>query len=801
MALLEKNQRGDFFPLGHSLEKVNFSVTMDERGIQESKRGPDSGQEPPAISSTPLASTLTPPRVRIKGKLQEVARLAWTRARVTLHDQMRPYKALSEKAKFSHNYVEPLCFWWGRNSRVFTGQCLPGTTVQAARGSEAMVINCTSHNYAGMYKASSRSEALQTLCLELLPVADFQAMPRLEAATHGAISEFMRADFCVTTSTGYGANCLALPALVGTDTVVILDDKCHNSVFTGLFLAQPRSIRKYVYGDMLQLERILEEVTGGDTKVLVVTEGIYSMEGEVPPLDDFSRLKARYNFMLFCDEAHSFLSIGATGRGCIEYWNDTHPDSPVPLDLIDLRTVTLSKSVGGIGGAIFGKSEFQAAIQTKLSLLREDASYESLSASTMVQLLWVLGQPTLVARNLKHVADMALFCRAELRRFGLYAYGDARVPTLPIYTGRPSHAGKLSYVLRSRGLLASPVVTPAVAFWEGRVRIILSAALRDKEVDELINISIAGTRRLGIVKPRAIQRRPYKNEAQPSGNEQEDHEEEQTYDYIRTLIYLDAESRPGRDNAATPSPEIARNSAIIEAGQASRRTYGVGSGGARWISGTFPPHLAVESLIARRVGVEDCLTYPDASLGMASTIAALSRSVIGYKKHYMLLPQTIPMPVSQGLAIASKRDAAEVSRYSNADSVYNIVRELSSASKAKVYLTVYLYVADQSSVRKLAATVERLCRSRHSRAGMTILIHSPYHLVENLVVRFEGVQLLICGSFFNTFGLPGGYAAGTVSMVQELRFTSRGYMYTTSPQPFVMDMLRAILESRPETQG
>lgn len=96
------------------------------------------------------------------------------------------------------------------------------------------------------------------------------------------------------------------------------------------------------------------------------------MEADVPPLDAMHRLKELYNFILLCDEAHSLLSIGTTGRGCLEYWNDNHPDAQVPSDLIDIRTATLSKAIGGIGGMIAGKAKFESAIRSHITQLRQD---------------------------------------------------------------------------------------------------------------------------------------------------------------------------------------------------------------------------------------------------------------------------------------------------------------------------------------------------------------------------------------------------------------------------------------------
>lgn len=223
-----------------------------------------------------------PPSVTPFDKIKEAGRLVLVRSRVFWRDihpeQAEPHVLLSLSAKFSHRYVEPLCFWWGKNSRLIVGQSLPTAQVQDIGGTTSTVINATSHNYAGFYKAEARSEELQKLCLERLPLADAAAVPLLESAAHSALAKFLGADFCYTTSTGYGSNYAAFPALMGdSKTVVIADKNCHNSMFTGMYLAQPGHGRllKFEHNDAEDLENILKEVDGRYEQVIVAVEGLY----------------------------------------------------------------------------------------------------------------------------------------------------------------------------------------------------------------------------------------------------------------------------------------------------------------------------------------------------------------------------------------------------------------------------------------------------------------------------------------------------------------------------------------------
>lgn len=768
-------------------------------------------------SSLAAPKTRRPPRVTSTEKVRELVRLAITRLRVLLNEQKGTRRPISQKGLFSYNYVEPLFNWWGANYRVLTTQCLGRVEASDALGSVTKLVNGASHNYAGFYKATSQAEELQRLCLEALPVSDTQAVPHLRDETHHAIADFFGADFCFTTSTGYGSNYIALPALIDCSTVVIMDENCHNSMFTGVFLASSPNLRKFKHNNMVHLELLLSGCIDESVNVIVAIEGLYrfvktilylswverlsvtdlgrrSMEADIPPLDLLHRLKKDYDFTLYCDEAHSFLSLGKTGRGCLEYWNDHHPESPLPWDLIDIRTGTLSKAIGGIGGIIVGKAVFQDIIRERIEGLNEQDNV-SLPSSTMVQTLWVLGQPLRIGRSLQRLAEIARFCREELERFDIFVYGDVGTPVLPVYTGRPSLSAKLSYALRCAGLLATPVCTPAVPFWESRVRINLSADFTDEEVNGLLHAVIHAAASVGMGRMRRISRSFFKTNVEVFDAEEDCNEASKVFDWVRSLITMDAAMGPHSDQRqlfdGTCGPRI------LDIGHGSRAQYGIGAGGARWICGTFPPHLVVEDLIARATGMEAALTYADASIGLASTIAALSRPLVGHKKHFMLFERGASQFVRDGLAMASKKEAPTLLGYVDLFQLVKQVRKLYRRNR-KLCLTVYVRVGEDSAHHLLSSILEEIAAITGPESVMTILLHcTSQYLNPRQLISFPSrmnIHVLVCGSFNRIFGLPAGFLTGPQSLIRELRYTSRGYMFTTSPPPFIMDMLRGALE-------
>ena len=721
-------------------------------------------------------------------------------------DRQNPYKPLSAKGHYQHYYVDPHCFWWGKNDRTILAQTMAIVEVQDRDGAKQELVNAGSHNYAGFYQKTYDSEELQRLCLERLPFADVKTVPSLERAMTQAVCEHFSSDFCCTSSSGFGSNLLALPAILDDTWLVLMDEKSHSSMYTGAFLARTGCIKKFQHNDMKQLKSMLEELGPKYENTLVAVEGFYSMDGTIPALAALHQLKQQYEFVLYCDEAHSFLSIGSGGRGCLEMWNDEHPKAPLPSNLIDLRTAALSKVVGGLGGVVFGSARFEKAIRARFNYLYERGE-ESVSTSTLVQALYVLGQPTRLTRQLRHLRDITVFCKKELQRFGVHVYGNAATPILPVHAGRPSMSAKLSYKLRQLGLLATPITLPAVKFWESRVRVTLSADFTDVHVNTLLDCIIEASQSTGITGKVKLPRRMYVY----SENSDEVGDEAEEYaacvGRIYELIRRDAASQAIYDS---PSKRIFHRNcgqAVIKAGHESRARYGLGSSGSRWVTGTFAPHLQTETMLAEITRQETAMTFSNAEIGLASTIAALCRPPLRYKKHFLLVPSQCHEAIREGLRIASKKEKPKIFEYRDMEELLAIMGQYASS---RIYFTLCMDTVINGELVSFNTFAPQL-RQKKGRAGMTLLLNDsdglgqcgPRRLgISGSIIdmwvasKTLNAQVLVYGSFYRAFGLSGGFLAGSNVLIQELRYTSRGYMFSTSPQPFVMDMVKKALESR-----
>jgi serine palmitoyltransferase len=208
-------------------------------------------------------------------KVAEGVRLTYIRSKVKCQKSDRSNKPISKAGKFSNTYVVPLDHRHGKNERIMLGKWAPTIDICDGIGGKQTVIQAASHNYAGFYRLSQEAEDLHRTALDGLPVAGKCATPSLEAAMHKELAGFFSADFCYTTSTGYGSNLLAFSAILDQDWLVLLDDKCHNSSHIAAFQSNAGSVKKFPHGEYTRMESILENSKDKFANILVAVEGFY----------------------------------------------------------------------------------------------------------------------------------------------------------------------------------------------------------------------------------------------------------------------------------------------------------------------------------------------------------------------------------------------------------------------------------------------------------------------------------------------------------------------------------------------
>ena len=296
------------------------------------------------------------------------------------------------------------------------------------------------------------------------------------ASAERALARWKHAGAAVLLPSGYQAAHAAvqtITALAGGRTVrFFIDRLIHASLIDGIAASRAR-FRVFPHLDMERLRQLLEAAPPGELKV-VVTESVFSMDGDSPELESLAALKERYGFALLLDEAHASGVYGPEGAGLIAE-KGLH-------SLPDVTIVTLSKGIGLCGGAVCGTAQFcEALVNFGRAMIFSTSVPPMIPAGVEAALTVMRTEPE---RQLR-LRGMAAAARRRLRAAG-YEVAQSDCPIIPIILGSEESALRASAKLREAGLLAAPIRPPAVPRGTSRLRITLSCEHSEEDVESLL---------------------------------------------------------------------------------------------------------------------------------------------------------------------------------------------------------------------------------------------------------------------------------------------------------------------------
>ncbi|MBI3099674.1 MAG: pyridoxal phosphate-dependent aminotransferase family protein [Planctomycetes bacterium] len=295
----------------------------------------------------------------------------------------------------------------------------------------------------------------------------------LHVELEAQLARFMKKEGALVFTTGFQTNEGTIATIVGKDDVVIIDRDSHASIYEGCRLAFGRTI-KFRHNDMDDLERILNSLPDVRGGVLVVTEGVFSMEGDLGDLPTIVDLKRRYGFRLMVDDAHGIGYMGKHGRGTCEHFGVE--------DDVDLIMGTFSKSFASVGGFIAGGAEVLHYIQHHSRALIFSASMPPASVATVLAAIDVIRtEPERRDRLWANVRRM----KTALTRLG-FDTGGSESAVIPVIVGDRVNVFEFWRALFDAGLFTNPIVPPAVPHDQARIRTSYMATHTAAELDQVL---------------------------------------------------------------------------------------------------------------------------------------------------------------------------------------------------------------------------------------------------------------------------------------------------------------------------
>ena len=358
---------------------------------------------------------------------------------------------------------------------------------------------CSSH-YLGLAVDSRLQKAISTATQKYGVGTGYRTL----AGTHvlhleleEAIARFKGTEASVVFSSAYMANCAAIQTIIGKEDIVISDELNHASIIDAVRLSGAKNKLIYKHADVSDLEEKLKQAseirktpkTNGEFPlILVVTDGVFSMDGDLAPLPEIVRLAKKYDVLTMVDDAHGEGVLGKGGRGIVDHFG--------LLGEVDIEVGSLSKAFSVMGGFIAGKKTLIDFYNQKARQRLFSIALTISDTAAALEAVRILEESDAVDKKLWNNVH---YLRSEFKKLG-FDTGNSETPITPVMLGDEEIAKEFSTKLFEEDVFATPIIFPMVAKGKARIRVIPSAAHEKKDLDFGIEKFAKVGRLLGVLK-------------------------------------------------------------------------------------------------------------------------------------------------------------------------------------------------------------------------------------------------------------------------------------------------------------
>ncbi len=358
------------------------------------------------------------------------------------------------------------------------------------------VINLASNNYLGLTTHPKLEEAaiaaIKKYGVGSGAVRTVSGTMSIHMELEEKIARFKKTEACVVFQSGFAANAGTVSAILGKDDFIISDELNHASIIDGARLSRAK-IKVFRHKDTAHAEELLKEVAGEPGHKLIITDGVFSMDGDIGPLPALCELAEKYGAIMMVDDAHASGVLGKNGRGTPDHFN-VH-------GRVDVQVGTLSKAIGALGGYVCGSKELIDFLYHRARPFLFSTSHPPSVAATCIAAFDVLEhEPELMDKLWANTR----FFKKELGLLGFNIGGintsASETPITPIIIGEGRLAMEFSRELFNEGVFAPGIAYPTVAEGKARLRTIMSATHTQEQLSRALEVLQKVGSRMGIIK-------------------------------------------------------------------------------------------------------------------------------------------------------------------------------------------------------------------------------------------------------------------------------------------------------------
>ncbi|MGH9507508.1 MAG: glycine C-acetyltransferase [Terriglobales bacterium] len=369
--------------------------------------------------------------------------------------------------------------------RVLEGEQKPVSVFDGRR-----VINLSSNNYLGLtthprLRAAAHA-ALDREGVGSGAVRTISGTMAIHMELEEKIAAFKRTEAAVVFQSGFTANAGTVSALLGREDFIISDELNHASIIDGARLSRA-TIKVFAHRDTAAAEARLQEVAAQPGRKLLITDGVFSMDGDIAPLPALCALAEKYGAIMMVDDAHASGVLGQNGRGTVDHFG-LH-------GRVDVQVGTLSKAIGALGGYVCGRRELIEFLYHRGRPFLFSTSHPPSVAATCLAAFQVLEEEP---ERIERLWDNTRFFKAGLKKLG-FDTGASETPITPIMVGEGRKTMAFSAALFAAGLLATGIAYPTVPEGKARLRTIVTATHTREELTEALEILARVAREQGIL--------------------------------------------------------------------------------------------------------------------------------------------------------------------------------------------------------------------------------------------------------------------------------------------------------------